>query len=98
MVTYPSARRSVTPEELAFAAMFGLPAHVSAILAKLYASDEVSLRADRRHISELRAAMECEAIDTTSAGYRLTEQGRAECDRTLEEFRQWVATETRKSA
>jgi hypothetical protein len=92
-----SARRSVTPEELAFAAMFGLPAHVAAILARLYASPDEPVEVNRFRISELRAAMVSEAIDTTPRGYHLTEEGRADCAKAITDFRAWVATETRKA-
>lgn len=83
------AHRCSTPEELAFATMFGVPAHLGAILARLHAGETV--KAHRRQISELRSALDPEAIDTDPDGYRLTPQGAEECRAALAGFSQWIA-------
>lgn len=88
MSPHPAARRTVTPEAMAFSTMFGLAPYLATLLADLYAGGPVL--AMRVHIHHLRTAMECEAIDTTPNGYQLTDTGREECCKAFEEFRAWV--------
>lgn len=88
MVTLPSARRVATPVELALSTMFGLQPHLATILASMFAGATVAPM--RTHIYKLRAALACEAIDTTPEGYRLTEVGVRECREAIAAFAEWV--------
>jgi hypothetical protein len=83
-----TARRIATPTELSFACVFGLPPVLAHILAEMFEGKPV--RAMRTHIHRLRAALTAEAIDTTEAGYSLTEVGDGECRQALSDFRAWV--------
>lgn len=85
----PSARRIATPIELALGVMFGLQPALAQILALMYSGETVT--ALRTHIHRLRSALPDEAVDTASAGYQLTDAGRAECDQAIADFREWVS-------
>lgn len=89
MNTVPSARRIATPTELAFSTIFGLQPCLANILASMFAGDQV--RTLRTHIHKLRSALTEEAIDTTPAGYALTDVGMVECREALADFRAWVS-------
>jgi hypothetical protein len=91
MVTLDAARRIATPTELGFSVMFGLQPQLAAALASLFAGQTV--RTHRTYIARLRAALTAEAIDTTEAGYRLTEVGVGECEAALADFRDWVTSD-----
>lgn len=84
----PSARRIASPTELAFSTIFGLQPHLAHTLAAMFAGESVTTL--RTHIHRLRAALSSEAIDTTDAGYSLTEVGQEECEQALADFRAWV--------
>lgn len=88
MVTLPSARRIATPIELAFGIWFGLAPHLAALLAEMFAG--LTITTFRTNIHKLRNALNSEAIDTTPAGYRLTETGLSECAQAVVEFEAWV--------
>lgn len=79
---------------VAFTGWFGLRPAETSVLVALYHDKrvgyvpaaelailaEVTLNAIPVHVSCLRKALEAEAIDTErNAGYRLTDEGRAEC-------------------
>lgn len=85
------APRALTPAGLAFATMFGLRPAEAEILARLY--DSGPIIALRAHVCAIRRALEAEAIDTQHGKYRLTEQGRLECQSALAQFRGWINEE-----
>lgn len=87
----------------AFCHWFGFSRRLGALLAALYAA-KTPLTAEQladmignspagiwEQIHRLRRCMETEALDTTSAGYQLTEIGVAECQEAMRLMREGLA-------
>lgn len=88
MTPRPSARRTTTPAEMAFATMFGIAPRLATVLADLQTGKPTP--ALRVHICALRRALPTEAIDTMNAGYILTDIGQQACAEAVADFVAWV--------
>lgn len=86
----PSARRTVTPAEMAFATMLGIAPKLASVLASLQSGQITP--ALRVHICALRRALPAEAIDTRDSGYQLTDIGQTACAEAQAEFMAWIGT------